>query len=287
MTRKSYARDALTFNFFELGGASNETIILLHGFPASAESLIPVAKQLVQAGYHVLIPEQRGYSQLARPKHRRDYQLAELIKDTLALLDARKIHAAHIVGHDWGGVVAWGFAASHPERTLSLTAVSTPHPRALINSLLKSSQVFMSWYMFFFQLPRLPEIVIKASLASSLINSGLSKSKATVYAKAMQDNTRLKGALNWYRALPFTLLDVRKIGKIQTPTLFVYGQNDTFLSTKAAKNTTQWVEDPYYFLSQPRMSHWIPEEAPEWLANQITRFIDTLKTANNQRILKS
>lgn len=287
MIRKSYSRGALTFDVLELGTASNETIVLLHGFPANAESLAPLAKQLVLAGYRVLIPEQRGYSLRARPKRRRSYRLSELVQDILALLNTEQIPAAHIVGHDWGGVVAWGFAATHSERTLSLTSVSTPHLRALIDSLLGSNQLLLSWYMFFFQLPWLPELTVKARLKKLLIDSGLSEDKATTYAKLMQDDARLKGALSWYRGLPFTLMDAREIDKIQTPTLFVYGQNDAFLSAKAANTTNRWVEGSYHFVNQPNMPHWIPEEAPKWLANQIAQFINhTKKPPMNQSILK-
>lgn len=270
---KSYQRDGLIFDFLEFGEKNKEAIILLHGFPANAGSWQPTAELLAKQGYRVLVPEQRGYSKRARPKRRRDYKLSELAKDVVALLDSSGIISAHIVGHDWGGVVAWAFGAQYPERTLSLTAVSTPHPRALISSILKSKQLLLSWYMAFFQLPWLPEFIVKKNLRRSLVNSGLSDVFAASYAKNMQDSSLLNGALNWYRALPFTLFEARKIGSISGKTLFIYGVKDAFLSKTAAVETKNWAEGDYRFVRQSEATHWIPEESPEWLASKIIGFI--------------
>lgn len=274
-----YSRNNLTFNVLGFGDKDKETIILLHGFPANAQSWQPTAKLLAKKGYHVLVPEQRGYSKDARPKRRRDYRLSELVEDIVALLDSAGLQSAHIVGHDWGGVVAWAFAAAHPERTLSLSTISTPHPRALIGSIFTSRQLFLSWYMLFFQLPWLPELLIKKNLKKSLVSSGLSAPAATSYAKAMQNRALLTGAINWYRALPFTLFETKKMNQIQPPTLFIYGEKDAFLSHRAATATKQWVSGVYRFVSQPTVTHWIPEESPEWLAEQISDFITTRKEA--------
>ncbi len=269
-----YSRNSHVFNVLELGSKNKETIILLHGFPANAESWQPTAEFLAAQGYRVLAPNQRGYSPGARPEHRRDYRLSELVQDINALLDSVDVKSAHIVGHDWGGVVAWAFAARYPERTLSLTSVSTPHPRALLRSVFKSNQLFLSWYMLFFQLPWLPELLVRKNLKSALISSGLSSEIAISYANAMQEKTRLKGSLNWYRALPRTLFEARKIGKVMSKTLFIYGERDAFLSKAAAAKTRKWVAGEYSFVNQPNATHWIPEESPKWLAGEIIRFIE-------------
>lgn len=191
-----YSRGRLQFDVLEFSSKDKETIILLHGFPANAESWHPTAELLAAQGYHVLVPGQRGYSKNARPKQRRDYKLSELVSDIDALLDSADIKAVHIVGHDWGGVVAWAFAARYPERTLSLTSVSTPHPRALLGSIFKSKQLLLSWYMLFFQLLWLPELVVKKNLKNALTSSGLSSEIAISYANAMQEKSMLKGSLN-------------------------------------------------------------------------------------------
>lgn len=274
-----YSRDSLTFDVLEFGNKNQEVIVLLHGFPANAQSWQLTAELLEKRGYHVLVPKQRGYSEQARPKYRHDYRLGALVEDLKSLLDSNDIKSAHIVGHDWGGVVAWAFAAHHPERTLSLTAVSTPHPRALISSIFRSKQLFLSWYMLFFQLPWLPEFVVKKNIKRALIASGLSIETTVSYAEAMQDEALLKGALNWYRALPFTLFEARKLGRIIPKTLFIYGERDAFLSKTVASRTQRWVESGYKFIHLPHATHWIPEEMPKRLADEITSFISKQKNS--------
>lgn len=273
MNKIRYSRGSLVFDVLEFGLHNKDTIILLHGFPANAESWRPTAELLATEGYRVLIPSQRGYSKNARPKHRRDYKLSELVGDINALLASADVKSAHIVGHDWGGVVAWAFAAKYPDRTLSFTAISTPHPRALLDSVFKSKQLLLSWYMLFFQLPWLPELIVRKNLKKALISSGLSNEVAIFYANAMQEKTLLKGGINWYRALPRTFFEARKIGKITPKTLFIYGGKDSFLSETAAAETKEWVAGEYTFVNRQDATHWIPEESPEWLANEILGFI--------------
>lgn len=265
------------FGTLEFGDKGNEAIVLLHGFPANAESLKPVAKFLASKGYYVLVPEQRGYHDRLRPKWRYNYRLSKLVEDLESLLNEMHISAAHIVGHDWGGVVAWAFASAHPKRTITLISVSTPHPKALLRSVLRSKQLLLSWYMLFFQLPWLPEWVFSRSggryLVRALVQSGLGVPCANNYAKRMQDKLLLKGALNWYRALPFTLFQAIKIRKIELPTLFIYGENDKFLSENAAKETGYWVGGSYTMVTLKKTSHWIPEEMPGWLGERIADFL--------------
>ena len=124
-----------------------EPVVLLHGFPQHAGSWGQVAPALAEAGYRAVALDQRGYSPGARPTGRRPYVLAEAAADVLALLDALGADRAHVVGHDWGGVVGWRLAATAPDRLRTLTSVSTPHPRALVRSLLTSDQALRSWYM--------------------------------------------------------------------------------------------------------------------------------------------
>ena len=125
---KSYHRDGLRFDVIDRGPRDGPAVVCLHGFPQDATAYDGVAPLLVERGMRVLAPDQRGYSAGARPTGRSAYALPELVADVLALLDAAGIDAAHVVGHDWGGAVAWALAGRHPDRVLSLTALSTPHP---------------------------------------------------------------------------------------------------------------------------------------------------------------
>jgi pimeloyl-ACP methyl ester carboxylesterase len=282
-----FSRQHLTFTVLEFGDKKNEAIILLHGFPSNAQSWKPVAKQLASEGYYVLALEQRGYTKNTLPKRRRDYKLSELVDDVSALLDNAHLTKAHIVGYDWGGGVSWAFASTCPQRTQSLITISTPHPKALLRSLFSSKQFFLSWYMLFFQIPWLPEKILRSNkgrlFKSMLSHSGLDEKTVSIYAQHLKDNAILTGSLNWYRALPFSFLEAKKINKLIVPTLFIYGKNDIFLSQKAAETTGEWINAKYTFRKIPQATHWIPEESPKWLADEIIEWISSLKYPGSKK----
>src|SRR5688572_12214645 len=150
---KSYRRDGLQFDVTDVGPRNGPAVVCLHGFPQDRTSYDVVAPILAEHGMRVLAPDQRGYSPGARPDGRAAYALRELVADVLALLDAAGIDSAHVVGHDWGGAVAWALAGRHPDRVRSVTALSTPHPGAMKGAALRSSQGLRSAYMAVFQLP--------------------------------------------------------------------------------------------------------------------------------------
>jgi len=150
---KTFSRGPLTFDVVDGGPPDGPPVILLHGFPETSASWADVVPGLHRHGFRTLAPDQRGYSRGARPKGRRSYSIAELVRDVVALADAAGAERFHLVGHDWGGIVAWHFASAHPERLLTVTSLSTPHPAAFQDSLLRSTQLLKSYYMFAFQLP--------------------------------------------------------------------------------------------------------------------------------------
>jgi pimeloyl-ACP methyl ester carboxylesterase len=223
-------------------------------------------------------PDQRGYTAANRPDGRRSYRIEALVDDALDVIDATGEARVHVVGHDWGGGVAWALAANHPDRLASLTIVSTPHPGAMRRSML-GSQLLRSWYMVFFQLPWLPERVLlsgdAAALTRSLERSGLPSEVARRYAAHMQEPGALTAALNWYRALPFSSPDYA-VGRITVPTLFVWSTGDVALGRAAAERTRDWVDAPYRFEVLDGVSHWIPETAPDrlnpLLVEHVTRY---------------
>jgi pimeloyl-ACP methyl ester carboxylesterase len=243
-----------------------EPVVLLHGFPQHAGAWDQVRPALVDAGYRVVVPDQRGYSPGARPAGRHAYTAGELSADVLALLDELGLDRVHLVGHDWGGGVAWGLASAVPERVRTLTAVSTPHPRALVRSTLTGDQAARSWYIAAFQLPVLPERLLLAGnaglLRRLLRRTGLPPRAADGYADRMAEPGALTAALNWYRGLP---LDRPQIGPVDVPTLYVWGSADPALGPAAAAATSRYVTGPYTFVQLPGGSHWIPEQEPERL----------------------
>ena len=182
MALTSYRNDGLTFEVDDSGGAA-EAVVLLHGFPQTRTSWAGLTPHLVGAGYRVLAPDQRGYSPGARPKRRRDYAIGRLVGDVLALADAAGLKRFHVLGHDWGGGAGWALAEAHPERLLSLTSLSTPHPRAMAASMVRSNQALKSWYMLAFQLPWLPEAIIESNaggerVRGALIDAGMAPAEA-------------------------------------------------------------------------------------------------------------
>jgi pimeloyl-ACP methyl ester carboxylesterase len=265
-----YSRGSLTFDVRDGGPADGEAIVLLHGFPQDAHSWAAMEPFLHDAGYRTLAPDQRGYSPGARPKGRRQYTGAQLTADIVALLDAAGIERAHIVGHDWGGGVAWGFAANHPDRTASLTVISTPHPQAMMRAGLRG-QLLKSWYMFAFQLPWLPEALLSAGIkrgkfAKMLEGSGLPREAAFHNQDRMAQPGALTGGINWYRGLALSLRD--PVGPVRVPTTYIWGNRDAFLGRAAAETTADWVKADYRF-AEVDGDHWIPENQAQAMAELV------------------
>jgi len=273
MPARTFTHDGLTFDFDDSGGTgsggdSAEPVILLHGYPASRRSWDGVAPVLAAAGYRVLVPDQRGYSPGARPRGRRRYAMRHLVGDVMALADRAGVDRFHLVGHDWGGGVAWSAAAWHPERVATVTSLATPHVKALLRSMVSSSQALHSWYMAFYQLPWLPEASVTSRpggmvFSRVLVKSGLSPARAAEYVSFMRSGA-VGPAINWYRALPFT--SPKALGAVSVPTLYVYGADDFALGRRAADLVGDYVSGPYRYEVLDGVSHWIPEEEPDTAA---------------------
>ncbi|MFC5142107.1 alpha/beta fold hydrolase [Actinomycetospora rhizophila] len=281
----SYTRGALRFDVSEYGGSGSgpghgEPVLLLHGFPQTAASWEPVARRLADAGYRVLAPDQRGYSPGARPQGRRAYRVEELVDDVVALADAAGAETVHVVGHDWGAVVAWALAALHPERVRTLTAVSVPHPAAFVRAMATSRQGALSWYMYFFQLPGAPERLLgrPGGLAAALRRAGQGRERARRDEAALAAKgglrSALTGAVNWYRAMPFWEHKGLQL-TVGVPTLLVWSDGDVAISRAAVDGTPRWVTGPYRLEVLSGVSHWIPDETPERLADLVLEQLAT------------
>lgn len=262
-----FTRDGLTFDVLDDGPRDGEPVVLLHGFPETARSFGEVVPALHAAGYRTLAPDQRGYSPRARPRERAAYGMSELVADVAALADAAGVARFHLVGHDWGGAVAWGCGTRLAERLASLSVLSTPHPGAFLRAL-RGRQALHSWYMGFFQLPWLPERLLanRQLFVGQLVRSGLPERYARRYAEHLGSPEALRGGINWYRALalPSSLQGART--RVPVPTLYVYSTGDRFLSRTAAEATRDFVSGRYRFEVLDGVSHWIPEEVPEQLS---------------------
>lgn len=262
---RRYRAEGLCFDVRDRGPSDGPPVVLLHGFPSDGTSWDRTADRLHAAGLRTLVPDQRGYSPGARPQGRSAYRVELLVADVLALLDAAGLQRAHMVGHDWGGLVAWALAAGCPERVASLTVASTPHPRALTRALVRSPQGLRSAYVGLFQLPRLPEALLGHRLESLLRRSGLPAPDAARYARRMREPGALTAALNWYRAVPLSGL---RTGAVGVPTTYAWGRRDGALGRAAAELTAEHTAGPYRFV-ELAAGHWLPETRPGELARLV------------------
>jgi pimeloyl-ACP methyl ester carboxylesterase len=265
-----YRRDGLIFDVRDAGPPDGPVVLLLHGFPQRNDSWNAVVDRLTAQGYRCLAPNQRGYSPGARPSRRRDYRVSELVADVGALIDASGARRVHLVGHDWGAAVAWAAAAEMPERLATVSPISVPHPAAFIKSFITSRQGLASWYMYFFQLPGIPERLLmrrNGTMVSELLRrTGQTPDAADRDAQAMCEPGALTAAINWYRAIPLSNPRANT-QKISVPTMYVWSDQDAALLPKAAHDTARYVSGEYRFEILPGVSHWIPDERPDKLAD--------------------
>jgi pimeloyl-ACP methyl ester carboxylesterase len=271
----SFRRDGLVFDVRDSGPPDGETAVLLHGFPQDGTAFDALLPRLHAAGLRTLVPDQRGYSPGARPAGRRAYRLGEAVADVVALLDAAGVAEAHVVGHDWGGAVAWALAAGRRARVRTLTALSTPHPAAMTRAVVTSDQALRSWYMGVFTLPVLPERLLLARggglMARGLERGGLPAERAAHYVARMREEGALAGALGWYRALPWTARE--PVGPVRVPTLHVWSTGDAFLGRAATEGTAAHVDAPYRLEVLDGVPHWLPELAADRVGELLTAHV--------------
>ncbi len=273
----TFRRGDLVFDVRDAGPPDGEPVVLLHGFPQDSGAFDGMSPALHQSGLRTLAPDQRGYSPGARPAHRADYRVRAAVDDVLALLDAAGLESAHVLGHDWGGAVAWSLAAWHPWRVRTLTVLSVPHPAAMAQAMMHSSQALRSSYMGFFQLPAVPERVLLAGggagLRRLLRQGGLPEDLAERYVTRMQEPGALTAALNWYRAIP--LSGRERVGTVRVPTLHVWGDRDVALGRAAIEASSGFVAGPYRLEVLEGAGHWLPELEADRVAELVTAHVRT------------
>lgn len=253
--------DGLAFDALVAGPGDGAPVLLLHGFPQSAAMWRPQLEALAGAGYRATAFDQRGYSPGARPDDVEAYGIDHLVGDALVVAGNRPFH---VVGHDWGAVVAWHLAGHHADRIRSLTALSVPHPVAFAMALasVDGDQRHRSGYISFFQQSGVAEdLLLAGGLAALLGASGYPLDPSPVVERMSQPGA-LTAALNWYRAMGARLAAVGKIG---VPTLYVWSTGDVALGREGAEACGTYVDGTYRFEVLEGVSHWIPEEAPDLL----------------------
>ncbi len=255
--------------------------LLLHGFPENWYSWRQQLPLLVEMGYHVVIVDQRGYNLSEKPLGVTSYAIERLVGDVRDLLEVLGYERAVIVGHDWGGVVAWRFALDFPQRVERLVILNAPHPAAFARELRSSwQQRLKSWYALFFQLPVLPELLLGFSPHATATlffrhmveREGAFTDRDLVYmATALAQPGALRAMLNWYRAA-LRRFASRPSGVIATPTLLIWAEDDPALSRDLTYDLTGWV--PKLRLTYVlNCGHWVQNEAPDEVNGALWHFL--------------
>jgi pimeloyl-ACP methyl ester carboxylesterase len=253
------------------GPKDGPLLICLHGFPEFWRGWQSQILALARAGYRVWIPDQRGYHLSDKPPGIAAYNLDELAADVVGLIDAAGQPKASVVGHDWGGAVAWWTANKYPERLNRLAILNVPQ-HAVMNRHLRQSwgQLRKSWYIFFFQLPWLPELLIKAgnwragvqALRRSSRPGTFTGQDLDRYRQAWSQPGALTAMLNWYRAILQARPEPLSSPRIVVPTLLIWGAQDAFLGREMAQPSIELCRNGRLVFIE-EATHWVQHEEPE------------------------
>ncbi|MDE0943276.1 MAG: alpha/beta hydrolase [Alphaproteobacteria bacterium] len=272
----------LTIGAFEFdvdiaGPVDGPLVLFLHGFPQSKYAWRSELPALAKAGFRAAAPNQRGYSPGARPTLLSDYETHHLVDDVFAFADALTNTAAevsarfHLVGHDWGGALAWLAAGRAPERLLSLTVLSRPHPDAFARALATSEdQAHRSRHHKAFLNPDTEHLLLEDSARrfyKMLASHNCPVDAASVYLETLGDEAAMGAAVNWYRATggnlsAHTAANPDGLGPVSVPTLYIWGDEDSSVGPDAARWTADYVTGPYTFHRIKDAGHFITDEVP-------------------------
>jgi pimeloyl-ACP methyl ester carboxylesterase len=265
----------------QAGPQSGVPVILLHGFPEFWYGWRNQIPALVEEGCRVIIPDQRGYNLSDKPKGVKNYNVYTLVDDIVGLINALGYEKVNLVGHDWGAIVAWTLANKYPERLHKLSILNVPHPAVMRRFLSRDlEQMRRSWYAMFFQLPWIPETMIKrndwregvrALRGSSKLHS-FSDEDIAKYKEAWSQLDAMTSMLNWYRALVQHSPKFPQDFRIKVPTLMMWGMKDFALSHRMARPSMDYVDEGNLILF-PEATHWIQHDAAEEVNHYLTDFI--------------
>jgi pimeloyl-ACP methyl ester carboxylesterase len=269
-------------------GAGDRLALCLHGFPECWYSWRHQLPVLARLGYRAWAPDLRGYGETDRPLDREDYAVERLLDDVAGLIDAAQARSTILLAHDWGAIIAWYFALRQLRPLDRLVIMNVPHPAVMDRAIRRPRQMLRSWYVLLFQIPRLPEALLRArnhrAIGDAFLNSAIDKHRfpdevLQVYRDSAARPGALTAMMNYYRALVRGggAERQRKLGYplIEIPTLMIWGERDVALGKETTYGTDAFVQN-LTLRYLPNVSHWVQQEAPEtvnamleaWLSGQ-------------------
>jgi len=265
-------------------GTGDKLALCLHGFPELAFSWRFQLPLLAAAGYEAWAPNLRGYGRSSRPARIEDYDIDELMGDVAALIDAAGKSSVVLIAHDWGAIIAWQFAIEQKRPLEKLVICNVPHPGPFRREWKTNfAQMRKSWYVLFFQIPRVPEFLLGLQGARRLVqmmrssavdHSSFTSQVLEIYRHNANQPGALRAMINYYRALfrARKKLAARGMPTIEVPTLMIWGEDDVALTRESTYGTERYVSD-FRIRYLPRVSHWVQQEAPLQVNAMIEAFL--------------
>ncbi|HKW63952.1 MAG TPA: alpha/beta hydrolase [Candidatus Acidoferrum sp.] len=261
------------------GPREGPVVVLLHGFPEFWYGWRKQIEPLAASGFRVIVPDQRGYNLSSKPRGVASYALNELVSDVIAIADQLGQRKIFLAGHDWGAAVAWSTALLHPERIAKLAVLNVPHPSVMRRYVYtRLPQMLRSWYIFFFQIPWVPEALLSAfnfrvaaqALQGSSRPGTFSAEDLTQYRAAWSQTGALTAMINWYRAAVRCRTPLQN-RTVRVPTRVLWGERDRFLMTEMAHESLRYCTNGELF-TFVEASHWLQHEEPEKVSQRLVEF---------------
>jgi pimeloyl-ACP methyl ester carboxylesterase len=264
----------------QAGPANGLPVVLLHGFPEFWRGWQKQIAPLAEAGFRVVVPDQRGYNLSQVPKEVAAYRLEELGRDVVGLLDALGHQACCLAGHDWGAAVAWHTALTYPQRVRKLAILNVPHPVVMMDFLRRHpGQMLKSWYIGFFQIPGLAEWLVSrndyaqgaAALRRSSLPGTFSDADIAEYKRAWKNSSGMAGMINWYRALARYRSPMPSDLRLRMPVRILWGKRDRFLSHEMAAASAALCDQAEFTLFEDA-THWVQHEMAQAVSQALVEF---------------
>lgn len=271
--------NGLRFHVVEAGPADGQLVLLLHGFPEYSYSWRHVLPRLAARGYRAVAPDLRGYHRSDKPAHIDAYDLDHLAADVVGLIEALGAARAVVVGHDFGGAVAWHVGARHPERVTHLVVASSPHPAAVAAALFRNLRLLLAaWYLFWFQIPRLPEWwIARRGVGAGMRRyaarpEALTDADVAAYDAAARVPGAMRSAVHYYRAAFRRIRRRAALPSVAVPTLVIWGAKDPAFLPVVNEGLERFVAAPTRVEVLPSVGHFVAQEAPTELERLVVEF---------------